>query len=96
VTSLFVALSQALVPPEALVPELEAHLDYMRSLEARGLLFASGPFLAPDGGLSGNGLTIVRAGSFDEARALLERDPFVVAGLRTFALHAWEIREGRP
>lgn len=91
--TLYVAISRPLVPKARLAETLSAHLDYMIELEERGVLFASGPFFA-DGEGTGAGLTIVRAGSNDEARALLERDPFVAAGLRTFDLHEWHLMEG--
>ena len=92
--TLYVALSRPLVPGEQLAPELPAHLEFMIALEARGVLFASGPFFAPGGQGTGAGLTIVRAGSLEEARAILAQDPFVVAGLRAFDLHEWHLMEG--
>lgn len=42
----------------------------------------------------GEGMTIVRAGSLELARAILEKDPFVAAGLRAFDLHEWHLMEG--
>jgi uncharacterized protein YciI len=92
--TLWVALSRPLVAPAALAAQLPAHLEYMVALEARGVLFASGPFVGDDKQPDGYGLTIVRAATRDEARAILERDPLVVAGLRSFALHEWHLLEG--
>jgi uncharacterized protein YciI len=87
---LFVALSRSLVPAAELEPTLSAHLDFMFGLEARGVLFASGPFTDTPGA----GMSIVRAASADDARAILAADPWIVAGLRAFELHPWEIKEG--
>src|SRR5690242_20954541 len=50
-----------------LKPHLVEHLEYMIGLERAGKLFASGPL---DFGASSDGLTILRAASADEARAL--------------------------
>jgi len=87
---LFVALSRPLVPMAELQPTLSAHLEFMFGLEARGVLFASGPFTDS----LGAGMTIVRAASADDAREILTGDPWIAAGLRAFELHAWEIKEG--
>ena len=92
---LYVVLSHPSPAPEKLKPLLPAHFEYMISLEKRGVLFASGPFSDPGGGPpNGAGLTILRAASADEARALAEADPFVANGLRTFELKEWTVMEG--
>lgn len=72
----------------AVVP---AHLKYMIDLEKQGVLFASGPF---DGGKSGDGLTILRTESLEETRAIVARDPFVTAGLRSYEIREWTLMEG--
>jgi hypothetical protein len=66
----------------------------MIELEKRGLLFASGPLSDGAGPPNGAGLTILRAASAAEARALAEADPFVAHGLRTFELKEWTLMEG--
>ena len=70
---------------------LPAHLRYMIALEKDGKLFASGPF---DMGTSGDGMTILRADTAEEARAIAERDPFVVNKIRTFEIREWTLMEG--
>lgn len=74
-----------------LKPYLAEHLQYMIDLERQGKLFASGPL---GSGTQGDGMTIVRAASFDEARELATRDPFVVNGIRTFTIQPWTVMEG--
>ena len=74
-----------------LKPHLVEHLEYMIGLERAGKLFASGPL---DFGASSDGLTILRAASADEARALALRDPFVVNGIRSFRIREWTVMEG--
>jgi uncharacterized protein YciI len=91
---LYVVLSKPVVPPEKLQPFLMAHLEYMIALEKRGLVFASGPLSDGEGPPSGQGLTILRAKSAAEARALAEGDPFFVNGLRSFELKEWTVMEG--
>jgi len=42
----------------------------------------------------GEGLTVLRAGSAEGARALAAGDPFVVAGLRDYTVARWTLIEG--
>jgi len=90
----YAVLSPPSETPEKLKALLPAHLEYMIGLEKRGVLFASGPLADGEGPPSGAGLTILRAASALEARALAEADPFVANGLRTFELKEWTIMEG--
>ena len=71
--------------------QLPAHLENMIDLERQGKVFASGPF---DSGATGDGLTILRASSKEEAREIASRDPFVTSGLRTFEIREWLLMEG--
>jgi uncharacterized protein len=91
---LYAVISHPSSAPQKLKPLLPAHLEYMIGLEKRGVLFASGPLSEGAGPPSGAGLTILRAASAAEARALAEADPFVAQGLRTFELKEWTIMEG--
>lgn len=91
---LYVLISKPVVAPEKLQPFLMAHLEYMIGLEQRGLVFASGPLADGAGPPSGHGLTVLRASSIEEARALAEGDPFFANKLRTFELKEWTVMEG--
>jgi uncharacterized protein len=86
---LFVVLWRANADAE-LGPGLREHLEYMIELERRGVLFASGPLL----GKPGDGLSILRAATIEDARAIADRDPFVTKGLRGFDLREWTLMEG--
>ena len=90
----FVALSIARASAEQMSPHVAEHLEYMNRLEAEGLLFASGPFIQT-GVLVGDGLTILQTKTIEEARALMENEPLIKRGLRTFDLRPWELREGQ-
>jgi uncharacterized protein len=77
-----------------LKPHLADHLEYMITLEKKRLLFASGPFSPSGGGAPGDGMTILRTSSLKQAYTIAARDPFVVAGLRTFEVREWTMNEG--
>lgn len=90
----FVVLSRSNVGGDRITAVLPAHLEYMIGLEKAGAVFASGPLTEAGGEPRGDGLTILRAASAEEARRLAEADPFVVHGLRSFELREWTVMEG--
>ena len=91
---LYVALRQP-VDVARMQVLLEAHLQWAVASERRGELFASGPFVA-DGAAPGSlgGMSIVRAGSEEEAQAILASDPFVQSGAVAIELRHWTVMEG--
>ena len=91
---LYVILSKGGATPEQLGAVLAEHLEYMIGLEKRGVLFASGPLTTDAGKPVGDGLTIVRADSVDEAREIASADPFVVNKIRSFEVREWTVMEG--
>src|SRR5437868_14027497 len=91
---LYVVLSKGGAVPERLAEHLPRHLEYMIGLEKQGVLFASGPLAEADGKTRGDGLTILRAASAEEAGRIASADPFVVQGLRSFELREWTVMEG--
>jgi len=91
---LYVVLSKGGATPEQLGAVLPDHLEYMIGLEKRGALFASGPLSTAPGQPIGDGLTILRASSVDEARQIASADPFVVNKVRTFEVREWTVMEG--
>jgi len=90
----FVILSKGGATPEEIGAVLPQHLDYMIGLEKSGVLFASGPLADAGGKTRGDGLTILRAGSAEEARRIASQDPFVTGGLRSFEVREWTVMEG--
>jgi uncharacterized protein YciI len=80
--------------PDLIRENLAKHLQFMIGLEKRGALFASGPFAPGNGAQIGDGLTILRAVSLDEARVFANSDPFVIAGARTYEIREWTLMEG--
>jgi uncharacterized protein YciI len=70
------------------------HIRWLLGLEREEVLVLSGPLLSGPGTGPGSGATIIRADDQDTARAIAARDPFVLAGLRTFTVHRWRLNEG--
>jgi hypothetical protein len=91
---LYVIFSTPLKPMSEMVPILPEHLHYMIDLEKRGLLFASGPFIAEDHEMPGSGMTILRVASQAEAEAIAKNDPLYKSGMRTYEIKAWQLNEG--
>src|SRR5258708_6383500 len=91
---LYVILSKGGATAEQLGAILPRHLEYMIVLEKTGVLFASGPLSAAPGAPAGDGLTILRAASIEEAREIASADPFVINKLRTFEVREWTLIKG--
>ncbi len=90
----YVVLTTPVKPMSELAELLPQHLRYMIDLEKRGILFASGPFIADEHIAPGTGMTILRASSREEAEAIAHEDPFNKSGMRTFEIRAWQLNEG--
>jgi uncharacterized protein YciI len=80
--------------PDEVLRTFPAHLRWQLDLEERGVLFGSGPLFEEAGEQSPNGMTIVRAASAAQARALAETEPYVERGLRSFTIRGWDLNEG--
>jgi uncharacterized protein len=91
---LYVVIWKSFGKPDLIKQNLAKHLQFMIGLEKRGALFASGPFTPGDGAQIGDGLTILRAVSLDEAKVFANSDPFVIAGARTYDIREWTLMEG--
>jgi len=92
--TLYVVLSKGNATADQIGALLPQHLEYMIGLEKKGLLFASGPLTADQGKPAGDGLTILRAKSAEEAHNIAAADPFVVNKLRAFEVREWTVMEG--
>ena len=91
---LWVALAKAIGSQEAISSHVANHLQWMKDMEARGKIWASGPF-PKEGILVGDGMTILDASNEAEARSLMDQEPLTKLGLRTYELYPWDLREGR-
>lgn len=70
------------------------HVAWLLKLEADGLVFMSGPRTSGPGVAPGAGITVLRAGSAEQAAEIAAADPFVASGLRTFEVFGWRVNEG--
>jgi uncharacterized protein len=91
---LYAVIWKSFGKPDLIKENLAKHLQFMIGLEKRGALFASGPFTPGNGAQIGDGLTILRAVSLDEAKVFANSDPFVIAGARTYDIREWTLMEG--
>jgi uncharacterized protein len=91
---LYVVIWKSFGKPDLIRENLEMHLQYMIGMEKRGALFASGPFTPGNGASIGDGMSVFRAVSLDEAKVFANSDPFVLAGARSYDIREWTIMEG--
>ena len=91
---LYVVTWKSFGKPDLIRENLEKHLQYMIGMEKRGALFASGPFTPGNGASIGDGMSVFRAVSLDEAKVFANSDPFVLSGARTYDIREWTIMEG--
>ena len=83
--------------PVDLVKEREVralHVERQLALEKSGVLLAAGGAVTEDGARIG--ITLLRAASFAEARAIADADPMHQSGARRYEIRAWTIKEGQP
>jgi uncharacterized protein YciI len=81
--------------PELVKSTLPAHLDYQKTMEARGSLVFAGPLSDETGEeMEGYGMIVYRAASFEEARGFAEADPMHETGARVFTMRRWLVNEG--
>lgn len=79
---------------------LRAHLQRLLEMEDAGRLLAGGPLNwgePPGDGdpiINAGGVFIIAAASREEAAAIADEDPFVVAGWRTYTVCTWKLNEG--
>jgi uncharacterized protein YciI len=88
---LFVAFSHPVASQEEMLRYVPEHLRYMEANEDK--IFLSGPFVK-EGQLIGEGLTVLRVDSEQDAHALMQAEPLIKHGVRRYELKVWEVREG--
>lgn len=83
------------VPFEDIVEVLPAHMDFVHTIEDGGIMVMGGQ-ITPEGlaDAGGRGLIVIRAASFEEARAIADRDPMHSSGVRSYELYKWNVNEG--
>ncbi len=80
---------------EAVMQNLAEHLAFQDKLANGGIMFAAGPLWTDDGqSWEGEGMSVIRAESLDQAKEIAARDPMHVGGARTFQVRPWLVNEG--
>lgn len=72
------------------------HLAHQDNLERQGIMFGAGSLRAEGvtGGPPTQGLIIIRAESFEDAKRIADADPMHANGLRTYTVRQWRLNEG--
>jgi hypothetical protein len=75
---------------------MQDHLAHQDNLERQGIMFGAGALRSEgaEGGPPTQGLIIIRAESFEEARKIADSDPMHANGLRTYTIRRWSLNEG--
>ncbi|RAS83745.1 YciI family protein [Priestia endophytica] len=63
------------------------HLDYLKTLGKEGKVFSKGRFTDGAGGL-----VIYKANSLTDVERMVEGDPFIIQGARTYEIHEWAMQ----
>jgi uncharacterized protein YciI len=90
----FYLMHRELLDPKRLQALLLEHLRWLADMQERGHLVLSGPRFE-DTGVQIPGLSLLRAGSWEEAHALARSDPHVASGAVELRLERWRITCGR-
>jgi uncharacterized protein YciI len=92
---LFIVESTPALAPDDMMKILPEHLSYQQDMERAGKLFLAGPLSDASGEeMSGAGMIVYKAHSFEEALAITSADPMHQRGGRTFTLRRWLVNEG--
>jgi uncharacterized protein YciI len=92
--TLYVVFTQPVKAWEEIAAVIPEHLRYQVSLEQRGIMFGAGPLMNEEGKPRGRGMIIIRANSFDEAKAIADADPMHARGVRAYSIDRWTMNEG--
>lgn len=79
---------------EAIREHFDKHKAWVVEMEGAGNIFVAGPLLDENYRSFGSGLLVIRAGSLEQAKRIVDGDPFHQRGIRTYRLIPWQINEG--
>jgi uncharacterized protein len=83
----YFAAMQTIRDPNQIEGNKVAHVEFLERMFGEGKIALRGRFADGSGGL-----TIFQAETLEEARAIAESDPYVVAGARHLDLREWAMR----
>lgn len=65
---------------------IQAHVEHLSELDSNHKLYLCGPFTDYKGGM-----VIFKVATFEEAKVLAERDPFIAWGYKNYELRTLEV-----
>lgn len=86
-----IALQYPVGTESRMMEKIGDHLAWMKAHEDR--IFLSGPLIR-EGVTIDRGLTVLKTDDEAEARAFMDQEPLIAAGLRRYELARWRIVEG--
>lgn len=90
----FFIMHRRSIAPERKAAVLLEHFQWLVRLEKEGYILMTGGIFLRDGSQS-EGLTILRADSWEAAEALAASDPVIVAGADSFYIERFRLGAGR-
>ncbi len=75
---------------------INMHKEWVLKLKNNGINISSGFLVNSEGIPGGGGLLILQADSFQSAKAIIETDPMILAGLVSWELQEWIPVIGEP
>lgn len=83
---LFVKIEKGIVEKTVFDQYVPAHIDYVKTLVAKGHKARSGYW-----GDLGGGMLLFEADNLEQAQRIVENDPLIKHGCVTYELHEWRI-----
>lgn len=80
---------------DEVVEVLPDHMAFIHEIERNDIMVMGGQTTRMgDSDAGGNGLVVIRASSFAEAKKIADQDPMHTSGVRDYELYEWAINEG--
>ena len=76
--------------PASILPHLSDHLAYLKPHHESGRMALGGAFQTLDGNSNGNGMYALAVASLEEAREIVENDPFHRRAVRRYEIVIWQ------
>ncbi len=80
-----VVFTRPVAPWEEIAKVIPEHLAYQVDFERRGIIFGAGLLSAESAEPRGHGMVIIRASSFEKAKAIADADPTYKTGVKASA-----------
>lgn len=84
----YLVMSKTQQGPEKIMAKLGEHLAWMKQQHNLGNVYMSGPTTDHS-----HGIIILNMTSLEEAEQLMNKEPFVAAGLRSYEIYEWDVHQ---